>query len=175
MQKINYLLPLLFLTSFYLQAAAETAASDGTASAEGTASDGTAASPQTVSAGQEQIIRALQDDIAFEQQKRQLSNELALEKLRAELQKVRQERTPAPLMPLSAPSAAEPSEPAFPQERATAPSVVLVSRVAGVLRAGVVVNGQLRLVGRHETFEAGGKKYRLVAAKNSQLAVKESE
>ncbi|EBW3355068.1 hypothetical protein DPD80_27030, partial [Salmonella enterica subsp. enterica serovar Muenchen] len=56
-----------------------------------------------VTAGQEQIVRALQDDITFERQKRQLSNELALEKLRAELQKVRGENAPAVTMPATPP------------------------------------------------------------------------
>ncbi|EKB5476592.1 lngG [Salmonella enterica] len=120
-------------------------------------------------------MRALQDDIAFEQQKRQLSNELALEKLRAELQKVRGENAPAVTSMPVAPPVATPvhDEPVAPVSRAAPPSVVLISQVAGVSRVGVSVNGQLQFVGRHETFPANGKRYRLVPAKNNQLTVRE--
>ncbi|EAO2872877.1 lngG [Salmonella enterica subsp. enterica] len=129
-----------------------------------------------VTTGQDQIVRALQDDIVFERQKRQLSNELALEKLRAELQKVRGEGGPAvTTMPVAPPPVAMPvrDEPTVPVMQAAPPTVVLVSQVAGVSRVGVSVNGQLRFVGRNETFPANGKKYRLVPAKNSLLAVRE--
>ncbi|ECW0088146.1 lngG [Salmonella enterica subsp. enterica] len=123
------------------------------------------------------MVRALQDDIVFERQKRQLSNELALEKLRAELQKVRGENTPAVTMPASPPPVAMPVRNETPSNvvvpQAAPPSVVLVSQVAGVSRVGVSVNGQLRLVGRHETFPANGKKYRLVPVKNNLLVARE--
>lgn len=76
MQKINIILPALFLASFYLQAAQEVPAVSIPQQATGMATP----DAPPVTAGQEQIVRALQDDIAFEQQKRQLSNELALEK-----------------------------------------------------------------------------------------------
>ncbi|EAP1707927.1 lngG [Salmonella enterica] len=171
MQKINIILPALFLASFYLQAEQERAAVSIPQQATGMATQD--ASP--VTAGQEQIVRALQDDIAFEQQKRQLSNELALEKLRAELQKVRGENAPAvTTMPVPPPVAIPAhDEPVVPVSRAAPPSVVLISQVAGVTRVGVSVNGQLQFVGRHGTFGANGKRYRLVPAKNNQLTVRE--
>ncbi|EBI7230588.1 lngG [Salmonella enterica] len=172
MQKINIILPALFLASFYLQAAQEVPAVSIPQQATGMATP----DAPPVTAGQEQIVRALQDDIAFEQQKRQLSNELALEKLRAELQKVRGENAPAVTsMPVAPPPVATPvhDEPVAPVSRAAPPSVVLISQVAGVSRVGVSVNGQLQFVGRHETFPANGKRYRLVPAKNNQLTVRE--
>ncbi|ECI5749260.1 lngG [Salmonella enterica subsp. enterica] len=172
MQKINIILPALFLASFYLQAAQEVPAVSIPQQATGMATP----DAPPVTAGQEQIVRALQDDIAFEQQKRQLSNELALEKLRAELQKVRGENVPAvTAMPAPPPPVATPvhDEPVVPVSRAVPPSVVLISQVAGVSRVGVSVNGQLQFVGRHETFPANGKRYRLVPAKNNQLTVRE--
>lgn len=171
MQKINIILPALFLASFYLQAAQEVLAVSIPQQATGMATP----DAPPVTAGQEQIVRALQDDIAFEQQKRQLSNELALEKLRAELQKVRGENAPAVTSMPVAPPVATPvhDEPVAPVSRAAPPSVVLISQVAGVSRVGVSVNGQLQFVGRHETFPANGKRYRLVPAKNNQLTVRE--
>ncbi|EDQ9400272.1 lngG [Salmonella enterica] len=171
MQKINIILPALFLASFYLQAAQEVPAVSIPQQATGMATP----DAPPVTAGQEQIVRALQDDIAFEQQKRQLSNELALEKLRAELQKVRGENAPAMTTMPVAPPVATPvhDEPVAPVSRAAPPSVVLISQVAGVSRVGVSVNGQLQFVGRHETFPANGKRYRLVPAKNNQLTVRE--
>ncbi|ECC2215022.1 lngG [Salmonella enterica] len=171
MQKINIILPALFLASFYLQAAQEVPAVSIPQQATGMPTP----DAPPVTAGQEQIVRALQDDIAFEQQKRQLSNELALEKLRAELQKVRGENAPAVTSMPVAPPVATPvhDEPVAPVSRAAPPSVVLISQVAGVSRVGVSVNGQLQFVGRHETFPANGKRYRLVPAKNNQLTVRE--
>ncbi|EJA5030353.1 lngG [Salmonella enterica] len=171
MQKINIILPALFLASFYLQAAQEVPAVSIPQQATGMATP----DAPPVTAGQEQIVRALQDDIAFEQQKRQLSNELALEKLRAELQKVRGENAPAVTSMPVAPPVATPvhDEPVAPVSRAAPPSVVLISQVAGVSRVGVSVNGQLQFVGCHETFPANGKRYRLVPAKNNQLTVRE--
>lgn len=176
MQKINVFLPLFILTSFYLQAAPQTPVNTVPGvpqPAEVTPSDA------PVTAGQEQIVRALQDDITFERQKRQLSNELALEKLRAELQKVRGENTPAVTMPAAPPPVAIPARdessvptPA-PVPQLAPPRVILVSQVAGISRVGVSVNGQLRFVGRNETFPANGKKYRLVSAKNNLPAVRE--
>ncbi|EEG7921335.1 lngG [Salmonella enterica] len=134
--------------------------------------DAEAAAPAT--AGQEQIVRALQDDIVFERQKRQLSNELALEKLRAELQKVRGESTPAVTMPVAPPPVVMPAhEDSPPVIHTPLPQVVLVSQVAGISRVGVSVNGQLQFVGRTGTFSANGKRYQLVPEKNNKLTVRE--
>lgn len=168
MQKIKGFFPFLFLSSFYLQAAPETAASAPPADADADAT------PVALSAGQEQLVSALQDDILFERQKRQLSNELALEKLRAELQKVRADSAPALTMPVAPPQVAKP-QPDAPPPPAAPPRVVLVSQVAGISRVGVSVNGQLRFIGRNETFPANGKTYRLVAGKNSLLVAREVE
>ena len=175
MQKINIILPLLILTSFYLQAAPETAVNNTQVpvpqqAASVTSSAAAASAP--VTAGQDQIVRALQDDIVFERQKRQLSNELALEKLRAELQKVRGENKPAVMMPVAPPPVSVPQETSSVQTPLAVPSVVLVSQVAGVSRVGISVNGQIRFVGRQEKFNANGKKYELVTEKN-KLVVRE--
>ncbi|HFD8837120.1 TPA: lngG [Salmonella enterica] len=172
MQKINVFLPLLILTSFYLQAAPQTSVTPAAAPQPA----GTVTQPDTATAGQEQIVRALQDDITFERQKRQLSNELALEKLRAELQKVRGENAPAVATMPVAPPVATPvrdETPAPVSRRSAPPSVVLVSQVAGVSRVGISVNGQLQFVSRSEKFSANGKQYRLVPAKNNQFIVRE--
>ncbi|HAT1681638.1 TPA: hypothetical protein I8Y21_002302 [Klebsiella oxytoca] len=174
MQKIKYLLPLFILPSFYLQAAETVPAAGAPAAAVPDPSSVPRPAGQNA-AGQDPIVRALQDDIVFEREKRQLSNELALEKLRAELQKVRGDSAPAPVMPVTPPPAmpvvVERSEAPAPQ--VAPPAVVLVSQVAGVSRVALSVNGQLRFVGRHETFTANGKKYRLVAIKNDQLVARE--
>ncbi|EBZ5135139.1 hypothetical protein EBP34_25650, partial [Salmonella enterica subsp. enterica serovar Saintpaul] len=78
MQKINIILPALFLASFYLQAAQETPVNAIPVSVPQQTGTVTPPDAAEVTAGQEQIVRALQDDIVFERQKRQLSNELAL-------------------------------------------------------------------------------------------------
>ncbi|ECW1082717.1 lngG [Salmonella enterica] len=173
MQKINVFLPLLILTSFYLQAAPQTPVNTLPAAPEPA---GAVTPPDTATAGQEQIVSALQDNITFERQKRQLSNELALEKLRAELQKVRGENAPAVATMPVAPPVATPvrdESPAPVPRRSAPPSVVLVSQVAGVSRVGISVNGQLQFVSRNEKFSANGKHYRLVPAKNNQFIVRE--
>ncbi|EBU9317269.1 lngG [Salmonella enterica subsp. enterica serovar Amager] len=173
MQKINVFLPLLILTSFYLQAAPQTPVNTLPAAPEPA---GAVTPPDTATAGQEQIVSALQDNITFERQKRQLSNELALEKLRAELQKVRGENAPVvATMPVAPPVATTVREetPAPVPRRSAPPSVVLVSQVAGVSRVGVSVNGQLQFVSRSEKFSANGKHYRLVPTKNNQFIVRE--
>lgn len=176
MQKIKFIFPLLMLSSFHLQAATDVPAAAPSAGTPVTAPTDKASSPGgQVSAGQDPIVRALQDDIVFEREKRQLSNELALEKLRAELQKVRGDRTPAPVMPVTPPApmpVTHPDGPA-PAPQSAPPAVVLVSQVAGVSRVALSVNGQLLFVGRHETFVADGRKYRLVTTKNDQLVARE--
>lgn len=183
MQKINYLLPLLLLSSFYAQAVTGTQASGDITSAEPAAAEALAAalnddSQQQLlpaSNGQEQIVHALQDDIVFERQKRQLSNELALEKLRSELQKVRDEQRPSfrddggATMPAQMPDGDNPPSVSY----GAAPSVVLVSQVAGVSRVAVSVNGELRFFSPRETISANGKQYRLVPVKNGLLTVRE--
>lgn len=180
MQKINIILAALFLTSFSLKASAETLVNNTSAPVPQQADPvvqpdvPTAPAPPTV--GQEQIVRALQDDITFERQKRQLSNELALEKLRAELQKVRGENAPvAVTMPVAPPPVTAPvrDDAPAPAPYVAPPSVVLVSQVAGVSRVGVSVNGQMQFVKRQGTFIANGKMYRLVPEKNNQLIVRE--
>ncbi|EBZ5135158.1 hypothetical protein EBP34_25750, partial [Salmonella enterica subsp. enterica serovar Saintpaul] len=90
--------------------------------------------------------------------------------------KVRGENAPVvTTMPVVPPPVATPvhDEPVVQVSRAAPPSVVLISQVAGVSRVGVSVNGQLKFVGRHETFPANGKRYQLVPAKNNQLTVRE--
>ncbi|EBR8436830.1 hypothetical protein DOI44_28635, partial [Salmonella enterica subsp. enterica serovar Panama] len=74
--------------------------------------------------------------------------------------------------PVAIPVRDESSVPA-PVPQSAPPRVILVSQVAGISRVGVSVNGQLRFVGRNETFPANGKQYRLVPAKNNLLAVRE--
>ncbi|ELS1935899.1 lngG [Salmonella enterica] len=174
MQKINIILPALFLASFYLQAAQETPVNAIPVSVPQQTGTVTPPDAAEVTAGQEQIVRALQDDIVFERQKRQLSNELALEKLRAELQKVRGESTPAVTMPVAPPPVVMPvHEDSPPVTHVPLPQVVLVSQVAGISRVGVSVNGQLQFVGRTGTFSANGKRYHLVPEKNNKLTVRE--
>lgn len=163
----------MILTSFYLQAAPQTPVNTLPAAPE---LAGAVTPPDTATAGQEQIVSALQDNITFERQKRQLSNELALEKLRAELQKVRGENAPVvATMPSTPPSVSSPvrDESPVPVPRVAPPSVVLISQVAGVSRVGVSVNGQLQFISRNEKFSANGKRYRLVPAKDNQLTVRE--
>ncbi|HFW4797855.1 TPA: lngG [Salmonella enterica subsp. diarizonae serovar 60-67:z35:-] len=171
MQKIN-IISVLFLTSFYLQASPEMSVKSGSVPVQPVADE---SAITQVTAGQNQIVSALQDDIVFEREKRQLSNELALEKLRAELQKVRGEHVPVAVMPVTPPVVMTSTSggSSSPEVHVAAPTVVLVSQVAGISRIGVSVNGQLQFISRHETFTANGKKYQLVSTKNNKLVVRE--
>ncbi|SPW31144.1 Uncharacterised protein [Edwardsiella tarda] len=112
------------------------------------------------SSGQEQIIRLLEEDFNFEAQRKQLSNQLALEKLKNELNKLRSDNQPVHKLPSSSPkddevvgSSSISMEP---------PAIVLISEVAGIVRILVNDGGTTKLRKPNDYFTANnGKKYKL--------------
>ncbi|EGQ0034807.1 lngG [Escherichia albertii] len=127
---------------------------------------------ETVSPAQEQIVRMLEEDLNFESQRKQLSNELALEKLRLELNKLKAEQQPAVTF---APSQSdEKAGDYLPVKSGTPPVIVLVSEVAGLSRILVKDGESVKLRKPSEAFIASnGNKYRLVSQGSNKFTLKE--
>lgn len=115
---------------------------------------------------QKRITELLQEDILFEHERRQLSNAVALEKLRAELRKIRTDSTPVSVATES--GGAIPS----PTPASRTPEVLAVSQVAGITKIAVSTGQRILLVGRFETFDVDGKKYRLQADSKNKLTAR---
>lgn len=124
-----------------------------------------AADQEEKSVSQKQIIQLMESDITFEREKRQLSNEVALEKLRAELKKVRSDSEPAMMMSNTPEAASAPSI------RMAEPQVLATSRVGGVSKVAVSVGNRIILVDRNEVFDIEGKKYQLQTNSKKKLIV----
>ncbi|WP_370612024.1 hypothetical protein [Citrobacter meridianamericanus] len=119
------------------------------------------------SANQKQIVQLMESDMTFEREKRQLSNEVALEKLRAELKKVRSEGGPAIVMSAAPEAASAPAQ----SVRDAVPQVLATSQVGGISKIAVGTGSRVILVDRHEVFDIGGKKYHLLNNSKKQLVV----
>lgn len=162
MQKMNQyqiaVISGLLLLTFCMSARAEDALPSSASSEVEAVKAPEGASEQPVAA-QEQIVRVLESDILYERERRQLMNELSLAKLRAELQKIRQDSAPVRVMPAEAPHPA--ASPVMPSVR---PSVLFISRVAGISRVAVSVGSNAPLFTRTgEVFDVNGKKYKVVS------------
>lgn len=158
MQKITLL---LFAATFSLSSAMAQPVTD-------TEVDATDSTEHLPSVGQEQLVRLMQADILFEREKRQLSNEVALEKLRAELKKIRSESPPALVMPAMA---AESSAPVTVAVSRT-PEVLAISKVGGVSKVAIGAGRGVILVDRNEIFDIEGKKYQLEVNSKKKLVVR---
>lgn len=124
------------------------------------------------STGQEQIIQMLEDDLNFEAQRKQLSNELALEKLRLELNKLKSENQPV-LQPSQSASLEQKND-GKPVSFAQAPAIVLVSEVAGLSRILVKDGDKVNLYHPSEKFIANnGKKYKFISHSGAKFILKE--
>ncbi|HAP2314306.1 TPA: lngG [Escherichia coli] len=124
------------------------------------------------STGQEQIIQMLEDDLNFETQRKQLSNELALEKLRLELNKLKSESQPV-LQPSQSASLEQKID-GKPVSVVQAPAIVLVSEVAGLSRILVKDGDKVNLYHPSETFIANnGNKYKFTSHSGAKFILKE--
>lgn len=112
---------------------------------------------------QEHIIQMMQNDITFDAQKRELSNELELEKIRSEINKLKEDNEPISVEPVRAPEVAEPVQPDVqPVETVEAvalPKVVLVSEIAGVSRVAVSSGDGVKMVRLNEKFTQEGHQF----------------
>lgn len=112
---------------------------------------------------QEHIIQMMQDDISYDAKKRELSNELELEKIRSEINKLKEDNEPISVEPVRAPEVAEPVQPDVqPVETVEAvalPKVVLVSEIAGVSRVAVSYDDGVKMVRLNEKFSLEGHQF----------------
>jgi hypothetical protein len=134
---------------------------------------------------QQHVIKMMQDDFSFETQKRSLSNELELAKIRSQIDKLKQESNKQPeagAVTMIAPPMASP-QPAVgntPQVSALAevemnkPKVLLVSQIAGVSRVAVEGDNGVKLVKLNESFAMNGKKYVVSNGHNNTPVLKEA-
>ncbi|EOU3971295.1 TPA: lngG [Salmonella enterica] len=126
----------------------------------------------TISPAQEQIVRMLEEDLNFESQRKQLSNELALEKLRLELNKLKAEGQP--VVTFSPSQSDKKTEEYSSVKTGTPPVIVLVSEVAGLSRILVKDGESVKLRKPSESFTASnGNEYRLVSKGDQKFTLKE--
>lgn len=109
---------------------------------------------------QEHIIQMMQNDITFDVQKRELSNELELEKIRSEINKLKEDNEPISVEPVRAPESVQPDvQPVETVEAVALPKVVLVSEIAGVSRVAVSSGDGVKMVRLNEKFTQEGHQF----------------
>ncbi|WP_421670911.1 hypothetical protein [Rahnella sp. EDr1-12] len=109
---------------------------------------------------QEHIIQMMQNDITFDAQKRELSNELELEKIRSEINKLKEDNEPISVEPVLAPESVQPDvQPVETVEAVALPKVVLVSEIAGVSRVAVSSGDGVKMVRLNEKFTQEGHQF----------------
>ncbi|EDR9849094.1 hypothetical protein KAK45_003176 [Salmonella enterica] len=116
---------------------------------------------------QDEMIKMMQDSLSFEKEKRQLVNEVALEKLRSELKKLRGTTT-SPVMP--ALTEAKPV-----RVEVSRPYVILVSKIGGLTRVLVSDGGNKYYLTDGERFSSNGKNYILTTDSSGKYYVKEHQ
>ena len=107
---------------------------------------------------QDQLASIVEEDYAFEKQRRQLANEVELEKMRSELRKLRGEdkMRSAPVERVAASSAPAPA-----QSSVVMPRVLLAAEIGGSQRVAVTDGNALRYVRYGEIFSMGGSNFKL--------------
>ncbi|MGX5027236.1 hypothetical protein ACWKYF_09860 [Enterobacter asburiae] len=122
---------------------------------------------------QDQLASIVEDDYAFEQQRRKLANEVELEKLRSQIRKLRGEDKMKAAPRVEAP--AEVSKPQAPVAAAIVmPRVVLEADIGGTNRVAVQSGDTLRYVRPGETFDVGGRKFKLAKDRKSVVMAEET-
>ncbi|WP_336285839.1 hypothetical protein [Citrobacter arsenatis] len=114
---------------------------------------------------QDEFLRVMEDNLSFEKEKRQLVNEVALEKLRSELKKLRGTTT-SPVMPVA-------TDKNDIREEFSQPTVILVSKIGGLTRVLVSAAGDKLYLSKGERFSSGGKNYILEMDGTGKYQVKE--
>lgn len=140
------------------------------------------AKPQEASAApvQQHIIDMMQDDFSFEKEKKALTDELVLEKLRSEIQKakgisVSQSEPIAPIAPVAESTTANEPAPDESQmaESVELPKILLVSEIAGISRVAVSANNAVKLVKLNENFVIDGHKFVVFNTGRNMPSIKE--
>lgn len=116
---------------------------------------------------QEELIDIMKENISFEKEKRQLVNELALEKLKNELKKLRGTAIPTD-MPVM-------TESTISHTEVTHPYVVLVSQIGGLTRILVSAEGNKHYLSAGDILSSGGKEYILTMDSMGKYQVKEKK
>ncbi|KNC12229.1 hypothetical protein AC791_02510 [Klebsiella sp. RIT-PI-d] len=118
---------------------------------------------------QDRLAAIVEDDYEFEKARRELANEVELEKMRSELRKLRGEDRKAPQPVAPAASEAEPQQQSV--QTIIMPRVVLEAQIGGAQRTAVTDGDTLRYVRAGEVFSMGGHNYKLAKDKKSVLLV----
>lgn len=105
---------------------------------------------------QDRLASIVEEDYAFEKQRRQLANEVELEKMRSELRKLRGEDKMR-----SAPVERVAASPAPAQSSLVMPRVLLAAEIGGSQRVAVTDGNALRYVRYGEVFSMGGSSFKL--------------
>ncbi|KQN48882.1 hypothetical protein ERD95_13140 [Enterobacteriaceae bacterium ML5] len=112
---------------------------------------------------QEHIIQMMQNDITFDAQKRELSNELELEKIRSEINKLKEDNEPISVEPVRMPEVPEPIQAEVQRvetvQAVALPKVVLVTEIAGVSRVAVSSGDGVKMVRLNEKFTQEGHQF----------------
>ncbi|WP_318374084.1 hypothetical protein [Enterobacter sp.] len=112
---------------------------------------------------QNHVVQLMEKDFSFETQYRELNNQLALEKLRSELRKLRggnAASVPAPATPLTAAESDITDEPAEAGAAAPALRALLISEIAGQKRVAISgEGGGVKMVPLNKRFSYGGYEY----------------
>lgn len=130
------------------------------------------APPVPESAMQQHIQKMVEEDYAWEAKKREVANELELERMKSEIRKLRGEDK----MPLTAQPVSIPAEIGATQSNNASPHILLESNIGGLSRIAVsnADGSALRYVSPGERFMLDGHQYQLVRDKTSGLTVKEA-
>lgn len=132
------------------------------------------APPPPESAIQQHIQKMVEEDYAWEAEKRDVANELELERMKSEIRKLRGEESVRSMVP----TVADPSSEAFttPQASNASPHLLLESNIGGLSRVAVssADGSELRYVSPGERFMLDGRQYQLIRDKKSGLLIKET-
>ncbi|MCT6664197.1 hypothetical protein N4Q52_09295 [Enterobacter mori] len=122
---------------------------------------------------QDRLASIVEDDYAFEKQRRKLANEVELEKLRSQIRKLRGEdkMKPATRMAMQEPAAIPLAPAAAP---IVMPRVVLEADIGGRNRVAVLSGDTLRYVRAGETFDMGGNKFKLAKDRKSVVMAEDA-
>lgn len=118
-----------------------------------------------VSPMQDHVVEMIEKDFNFESQYRELANQLALEKVRSELRKLRGEKKAdsATVMPMSTASTMDDisaSSPEATSEAAPGLRPLLISEIAGQKRVAIAgAEGGVKMVPLNQRFSYGGYDY----------------
>lgn len=128
--------------------------------------------PVPESVMQQHIQQMVEKDYAWEVKKRDVANELELERMKSEIRKLRgEDNMQARAQPVSIPE-----ESGTSQSSSGSPHLLLESNIGGLSRVAVssADGSSLRYVSPGERFTLDGRQFQLVRDKTSGLAIKET-